>query len=112
MPRLSRVIPHEYQELFNKITDPWTFAQDNWYRMPEDSFKTQFLNWYYRSYGCIEYSENNTHFRVTFWPIIRTPGVSLSDKDFEEINARESGAVVAAEKPNKVEEKTNVFEDL
>lgn len=104
----SRIVPPEYRELFNKITDPWTFAQDKWYRIPEDNLKVDFLQWYYRNYGCIEYSETKTHFKVTFWPMLRTPGVDLTDKDFAEIERRESGKEIEIKKPEPVVE----YDDL
>lgn len=60
----------EHESLYEKISNPFLFKQDKWYPVPKKSgLITEFLNWYRKETGNVEFSEGNTHFRVISYPI-------------------------------------------
>lgn len=81
----SKPIPEEYKELLESATNPRKFEQDKWYRMPSDKKRRDFIFWYV-GYGCAEIHEKQTHFRITFWPVLRKQGKPLTDEDFEKMS--------------------------
>lgn len=58
----------EFIDLYRKITDRVTFKLDEWYLYPKDALISEFIEWFYKDSGCLEFSENREKFKVTAWP--------------------------------------------
>lgn len=59
---------NDHPDLYRRITDSQIFIQDTWYDFPKDPLIADFVEWYRRETGNVEYSMNKTHFRVVAYP--------------------------------------------
>lgn len=71
---------NKHPELYEKITDPFVFRQDKWYKMPRSGDMKDFIEWYYHT-GCLEFSSDKGHFRVVAYPVRSVVPDSLLNKN-------------------------------
>lgn len=56
----------EYKDLWRKISDDEIFIVMHWYPYPKKELFRDFVEWYYKETGNIEFSEGKTHFRLLY----------------------------------------------
>lgn len=59
----------EFQPLYDKITDPFIFKQDKDYPLPKDRLVLDFLIWYRKETGNIEFTNEGKRFKVVSYPV-------------------------------------------
>lgn len=70
----------EYQSLYDKITDPLVFRQDKDYVLPKTGSTLDFILWYRKETGNIEFTDGGKRFRVVSYPISTMKRIRIKEE--------------------------------